>query len=114
MFSNHWHFILESSGFYLATINMKMSVVQQLLQNTNSSYDCEVYNYRKINREIFVVKIFSWVGSTTKIKHENFSTTKICKHMYAELRVVCCKFMLKSLAAAETLSAWSYCLASDN
>ena len=34
--------------------------------------------------------------------------------MYAELRVVCCNFMLKSLAAAETLSAWSYCSASDS
>ena len=64
-----------------------------------------------VNWEIFVIKIFSWVGSTTKIKHENFLTTKICKHVYG---VVCCKFMLKSLAAAETLSAWSYCLASDS
>ena len=35
--------------------------------------------------------------------NENFLTTKICKHVYAKLRVVCCKFMLKSLAAAETL-----------
>ena len=69
-----------------------------------------------VNREIFVVKIFSWVGpvQSRKLNTRKFLTTKICKHVYVELRVVCCKFMLKSLAAAQTLSAWSYCLASDS
>ena len=42
------------------------------------------YDRYTVNREIFVVKIFSWVGPTTKIKHtkffnnENILTRKFC------------------------------------
>ena len=50
------------------------------------------------NREIFVVKIFPWLGSTTKLKHTNIFITCVC-------RVVSCML--------EELKSWmqlKYCL----
>ena len=51
-----------------------------------------------VNREIFVVKIFSWIGSTTKIKHAKiFLQRNFLKHVcWLQLNSDCLELLLAS------------------